>query len=310
MAHGHDQHGHDGHGHGGQGHGHGGHGHHHDHSDLDWADMVPHLERNASVYAPMYTEALGWLRAARPGGTGLIVDAGSGPAAVSVQLAAAFPEARIVAADPEEALLARATERAAEEGLADRISTLRVELPDDIDALPSADLIWAARSLHHVGDQRAAVAALAGRLAPGGTLALVEGGLPWRSLPRDFGIGRPGLHARADAIEEDWFAGMRSSLPGAKEDAENWTALLTDAGLTAATNRTFLLDLPAPLSPGGRELVVELWGRRREMFADDLSAEDLATLDRLLDPADPQSLHRRDDVFLLTAHTVHTAVKG
>ncbi|WP_425827664.1 class I SAM-dependent methyltransferase [Streptomyces fractus] len=305
MAHGHHQHGqHDGEQHGQHG-GHGG----HDHTDIDWADMIPMLERNASVYEPLYTQALAWLRASRPAGTGLIVDAGAGPGAVSLHLAEAFPEARVIAADPEEALLARATERFAQQGIADRTDTLRVELPDSIDELPSADLIWAARSLHHVGDQRAAVAALAGRLAPGGTLALVEGGLPQRCLPRDFGLGKPGLQARADAIEEEWFGDMRAKLPGAKQDTENWSELLTDAGLTNAVSRSFLLDLPAPLTGQARETVIDLWKRRLEVFDEALSPEDMATIGQLMDKDDPQSLYRRDDLFLLTAHTVHTAVK-
>ncbi|MCX3059681.1 class I SAM-dependent methyltransferase [Streptomyces beihaiensis] len=288
----------------GQGHDHGG-------TRMDWAEMIPMLERGAEVYAPMYRDAMDWLRASRDGGTGggtgLIVDAGAGPGAVTGLLAEAFGQARIVAADPEEALLARAAERAGAAGLGDRVSTLRVELPDAVEALPSADLIWAARSLHHVGDQAAAVAALAGRLAPGGTLALVEGGLPARCLPRDFGMGRPGLQARLDALEEDWFARMRADLPGARHDTENWAKLLTGAGLARARSRTFLLDLPAPLDAPAREHVVELWHKRREVM--ELTGEDAAVVDRLLDPDDPESLHRRDDLFLLVAHTVHTAVK-
>ncbi|MYW62676.1 methyltransferase [Streptomyces sp. SID8379] len=309
MAHGHHEQG-QGHEHG-QGHGHGhGHGHQHGSKDLDWATMIPHLEHGAAVYEPLYTEALTWLRGTRPDGTGLIVDAGAGPGAVSLHLAAAFPEARIIAADPEEALLARATERFAAAGLTDRTDTLRVELPDDIGELPHADLIWAARSLHHVGDQRAAIAALAGRLAPGGTLALVEGGLPTRCLPRDFGLGKPGLQSRAEAIEEEWFDEMRRSLPGAKQDTEDWAALLTDAGLTAARSRTFLLDLPAPLSDEARGVLVDLWQRRRDAYADVVPAEDLDVIGRLVDPDDPQSLQNRKDVFLLTANTVHIAVKA
>ncbi|MFI0235512.1 class I SAM-dependent methyltransferase [Streptomyces sp. NPDC016845] len=297
MAHGHHQHGHTQEK-----------GAHHTHPD--WVDMLPQLERNAEVYTPLYTQALDWLRVSRPAGTRLIVDAGSGPGAVARQLAAAFPEARVVAADPEEALLARAAERAEEAGLSDRLSTLRVELPDQSAQLPTADLIWAARSLHHVGDQRAAIAALADRLAPGGTLALVEGGLPWRCLPRDFGLGRPGLQARADALEEQWFAEMRAELPGAKEDTEDWAALLTDAGLTGATSRTFLLDLPAPLDDDARAFVIELWKRRADTFPGSMAADDAEVLARLVDPDDPRSLYRRDDVFLLAAHTVHMAVRA
>ncbi|NEB81562.1 SAM-dependent methyltransferase, partial [Streptomyces sp. SID14478] len=152
--------------------------------------------------------------------------------------------------------------------------------------------------------------ALAGRLAPGGTLALVEGGLPWRCLPRDFGFGRPGLQARGDALDEDWFAEMRDGLPDAKQDTEDWAALMTDAGLTGATSRTFLLDLPAPLSPDARELVVGLWQRRRDNFTPDVPSDDAETVARLLDPQDPQGLHQREDLFLLAAHTVHVAVKA
>ncbi len=49
--------------------------------------------------------------------------------------------------------------------------------------------------------------------------------------------------------------------------------------------------------------------RLREQTADVLDADDRATLDRLLDPADEASVHRRPDVFVLVAHTVHTAVR-
>jgi hypothetical protein len=47
----------------------------------------------------------------------------------------------------------------------------------------------------------------------------------------------------------------------------------------------------------------------RDKLAEGLDAEDLATVDRLLDPDDEASLHHRRDVFVLEAHTVHTAVR-
>jgi len=47
----------------------------------------------------------------------------------------------------------------------------------------------------------------------------------------------------------------------------------------------------------------------RERFGEGLDAEDRATLDRLLDPEDAASVHRRPDVFVLLAHTVYTAVR-
>ncbi len=119
-----------------------------------------------------------------------------------------------------------------------------------------ADLLWASRSIHHLGDQGAALAACVERLAPGGTLAVMEGGLPARFLPRDIGFGRPGLQARIDAVEEDRFARMREELPGSVAQTENWPALLTAAGLhhparapSSSTCRPRSRTAPVPTSP-------------------------------------------------------------
>ncbi|MEW2624410.1 methyltransferase [Streptomyces sp. NPDC048106] len=314
MAHDHD--GDHGHGHEqgtGQGHGHGhrhGHGHGHGHgTDIDWNEMAPHLEAQAELFAPLYRQALSWL-AGEVAEPGLIVDAGSGPGVVSCLFAEAFAGARVVAVDGTAPLLDRARARAGRQGHADRFDTLAGELPDVLDQLPKpADLLWASRSLHHLGDQRAALTEFGRRLAPGGTLALLEGGLPSRFLPRDLGIGRPGLQARLDALEEEWFARMRAELPGSVAETEDWPALLTSAGLRHTGTRSFLLDLPAPADDRTRAYVAAYLGRLREGFGDDLAPEDRDTLDRLLDPADPASVHQRPDVFLLSAHTVHTAVR-
>ncbi|MEU8952873.1 class I SAM-dependent methyltransferase [Streptomyces sp. NPDC048518] len=275
---------------------------------MDWAAMGAMLERYARVAAPLYGQVADWLKRWAPA-PGVVADVGSGPGAVSFLLAEAFPKARIVAADPEDALLEQARERAEREGLADRFGTARAALPDDIDDVPAADLLWLCKSLHHVGDQAGALAALADRLAPGGTMALLEGGLSPRHLPRDIGIGRPGLHSRLEAADEEWFTEMRTSLDGSKDTPEDWPALLAGAGLRYAATRSFLLDLPAPLSDDARAHVVQEFTRRREMHADRLAPDDLTTLDRLLDEQDPQSLHRRADLFVLTAQTVHVAVK-
>jgi SAM-dependent methyltransferase len=172
-----------------------------------------------------------------------------------------------------------------------------------------ADLLWAARSLHHLGDQRAALAAFAARLAPGGTLALLEGGLPARFLPRDIGIGRPGLQARVDALEEEWFARMRADLPGAVAETENWPALMAAVGLRPTGTRSFLLDLPAPTTDRARAYVAAHLSRLRDGLGEHLDVTDRATLDRLLDPDDEASVHHRPDVFVLAAHTVYTAVR-
>ncbi|MFH9985126.1 class I SAM-dependent methyltransferase [Streptomyces luteogriseus] len=286
-----------------------GHAHHHDHTDIDWAAMAPMLESQAELFTSMYERALAWL-AKEVTEPGLIVDAGSGPGVVSCLFAETFPGARIVAVDGSEPLLDLARARAERQGVADRFGTVAGELPDVLGELDyPADLLWASRTLHHLGDQRAGLAAFAARLAPGGTLALLEGGLPARFLPRDIGIGRPGLQARMDALEEEWFTKMRQDLQGHVAEPENWPALLSAAGLTHTRTHSFLLDLPAPASDRARAHVIDSLTRFRDTLAEGLDRDDRATLDRLLDPDDKAGLHHRQDVFVLAAHTVHTAVR-
>ncbi|MDN3293883.1 methyltransferase domain-containing protein [Streptomyces ficellus] len=285
------------------------HQHEHDHTHLDWTEMLPLLEHGAELQAPLYRQAAAWLGELLPApGVRRILDIGSGPGVISCLLAEAFPYAEVVAVDSTPELLERTRARAA--SLGGRVTTHHAELPGGIAELGRADLIWAADSLHHLGDQRGALAGLAGQLRPGGLLAVVEGGLPTRRLPHSFGIGRPGLEARIDVAHADWFAEMRAGLPGAKADVDDWRTLLADAGLVPSGTRSFLHDVPAPVTDAVRQQVVAAFTRQRDALGDRLAPEDRATLDRLVDPADPQGLHHRPDVFLLTARTVHTARRG
>ncbi|MFI1496271.1 class I SAM-dependent methyltransferase [Streptomyces platensis] len=288
-----------------------GHRHRHDSVHPDWEVLGPDLERGAELYTPLYEQAASWLReaatGAAPGGVRRVLDVGSGPGVVSCLLARAFPDAEVVAVDATGALLERASDRAARLGLADRVHTQLAEVPDGLDALGGADLIWSSKALHHVGDQRAAVAVLAGHLRPGGLLALAEGGLTPRFLPRDLGIGRPGLQSRLDAAGEEWFSEMRAALPDTVDETEDWPAFLADAGLRTPGTRSFLLDLPAPLSAGARAHVVATLTRAREMYGDRLDEDDRTALARLTDPEDAAGITRRPDAFFLSAQTVHTA---
>ncbi|MCX5394220.1 trans-aconitate 2-methyltransferase [Streptomyces sp. NBC_00094] len=293
-----------------QGHGHG-HGHHHDSTHPDWNQVAPLLERQAEIASSAYAEAAAWLGTLAPVyGVRRILDIGSGPGVVTSLLAEAFPAAETVAVDGTPELLVRARDRAEARGLGARVSTLHAELPEGIGTLGEADLVWAGNSLHHIGDQRAALAELAGVLRPGGLIALVEGGLPTRHLPWHIGIGRPGLEARLDAADADRFGEMRAGTPGSVDEPDDWRALLAAAGLTPAGTRTFLTDVPAPVSPVVRELAVSHYQRLRDGFGDRLAPDDRKTLDLLLDPADARSLHHRTDLFHLAARTVHTARKG
>ncbi|MFF1832731.1 class I SAM-dependent methyltransferase [Streptomyces sp. NPDC058231] len=282
------------------------HSHRHDDTEFDWDVMGPLLEQNGELSTPQYTAAARWI-AGLPTAPRVrrVLDIGSGPGVIACLLAEEFPQAEVVAVDGTPALLEHTRARADRLGLGDRVRTLHAALPDELAKLGEADLIWAGNALHHMGDQRAALAGFAGLLRPGGTVALVEGGLPPRQLPRDIGFGRPGLEARLDALTAERFEEMRAALPGATRETEDWSALFAAVGLAPQGTRSFLLDLPAPLSGPALGHVVAEFTRRREALADQLAADDVAALDRLLDPEDPAGLHHRPDVFLLTARTVH-----
>lgn len=287
--------------------------HHHQHDDIDWEAHAERLEREGELHLPFLEPAGDWLREqltaeGRAQDTGLrVLDVGSGPGVFTCLLARHFPQGTTVAVDGTESLLDRCRERAAAHGLEEHVVTRLAQLPEDLGDLGAADLIWTSRTLHHLGDQQDAVNQLAGLLRPGGVLAIGEGGLPFRCLPRDIGLGRPGLQSRIDAALEDWFAGMRAELPSAASDVEDWTAMLSHAGLEPSGTRSFLTDVPAPLGVSVRSFLHSQFEGVREKLADYLDAEDQRTLDTLLDPEDPAGILRRPDAFCLTANTVHTA---
>ena len=290
--------------------------------EIDWVALGPVLERGAEVHAPLYADAVRWLGSSvgrdtdvggDQGEVRLVLDVGAGPGVITALLASTFPSARVIAVDGEPDLLGRTAARAARNGLGDRVETRVVDLPDGLDDLGdvigAADVVWASHVLHHIGDQQHAVRRAGRLLRPGGLLGLAEGGLPTRSLPRDIGIGRPGLESRLDAAHEAWFAEMRAALPGARPAVEHWPGLLAAAGLVPSGSRTFLLDLPAPLEGPAREMVRHRFERSRETLSGRIDADDLSVLDQLLDDDDgAHGLAHRQDVFLLTATTVHLAV--
>ncbi|GAA1404838.1 class I SAM-dependent methyltransferase [Kitasatospora putterlickiae] len=286
------------------------HAHHHAHAHhhgqdagFDWDALAAHLEREAEVQAPAVTEAARWLGGLLDGvPVRRVLDVGSGPGVIAGLLADAFPAAEVVAVDQSAALLERARTRSG-----GRVATHRADLPEDFGTLGGADLLWSGNAIHHLGDQQAALTALGATLRPGGVLAVAERGLPARYLPRDLGLGRPGLQARLDAAYEDTFTAMRESAPGSVAVVEDWPAMLAAAGLVPTGTRTFLVDRPAPLDTPTREFLHVQLARRRDQFTELLDAEDRAALDALLDRHAPTGILNRPDAFYLTALTVHTA---
>ncbi|MFE4330512.1 class I SAM-dependent methyltransferase [Streptomyces sp. NPDC056831] len=285
----------------------------HHHQDIEWDALGAHREREAGLHAPALTQTMDWLRdLLRISGGGhtpvhRVLDIGSGPGVVTCLLARTFPDAEVVAVDRSPDILERVRSRAVAQGMADRVVTQLRELPSEFDSLCSADLIWSRNGVHHIGDQEAALHSLAASLRPGGLLAVAESGLPPRFLPRDIGMGRPGLQARLDAAAEDAFGEMRDQLPGSAGTVEDWPAMLARAGLIPSGTRSFFTDLPSPLGMSAREYLHTHLSRLRDQIGDRLDPEDRATLERLVDSDTCTGILGRPDAFYLTATTVHTA---
>jgi ubiquinone/menaquinone biosynthesis C-methylase UbiE len=277
---------------------------------INWADKAERLGAAVADDAAWYAEMAAAL--VEPGDR-VAVDVGCGGAGMAVALSRALShDALIVGVDGDDTVLAAAHRAIAEAGVADdRIELVRAGLDDNLSALPGvaegADVVWASASIHHVGDQQAAIDQLAALLAPGGRLALAEGGLPKRHLPWDLGIGEPGLEVRLLAADDRWFAKMRAALPGSVRMPYGWTTALREAGLTEITTRTTIFEKPAPLAGADLDKVLDSVSHRVDRANESgvLDAEDATVWARLLDAEDVMWIGRRDDVYSLTARCVH-----
>ena len=103
---------------------------------------------------------------------GLVADVGCGLGASTVLMAEAFPASRFVGIDYHEESIAAARDRAADAGVADRV-TFEVAGAADY-AGEGYDLVAFFDSFHDLGDPLAAARHAAQALAPGGTCMLVE----------------------------------------------------------------------------------------------------------------------------------------
>jgi SAM-dependent methyltransferase len=294
--------------------------------EIDWAEHAEHLREAA-------TSEAGWnemvaTSLVQPSDR-LAVDVGCGGGGMAKALAAALPDGAtvvVIDADPEVLEQARAHTGGA-------VRCELVSMDDGPEPLRSAigapaDLIWASASVHHAADQQAAIDALASLLAPGGRLALAEGGLPSRNLPWEIGLGEPGLELRLDAAQDRWFKAMRDSLPGSVPLPYGWTDALTRAGLTGATTKSILTEQPVPLSDERRAQVIEQLRHRVARLSPAantqshghghghvlpaelmLSAEDLAVWEQLLDPSGEHFLGRRTDLAALSVRSIHLGRK-
>ncbi len=287
-----------------QQHEHHNHGHHHGHRQADvhldeahWAVYAAKTELEGDVLIDFVHTTADRLTEFHPEPIHRIVDVGCGPGVAACALALRFPNAAVLAVDSSPAMLERAAQRATRLGIDDRFRTLVAELPNGLSSVEPADLIWASMSLHHVGDEVAALRVLRSLLAPGGVIAIAEFGDPTQSLPPDLGFGEAGLADRLVDAQRTWFASMRAGLPDAVE-SESLPAMIERAGLRVLDQQLVRVRIDAPVSANAREWVVGNYQRTLEQFGDSLQAADKAALETLLNAADPRSLMQRDDVFV------------
>ena len=109
----------------------------------------------------------------------------------------------------------------------------------------------------------------------------------------------PGLEGRMRELQQQWFwSTVRPpDLQVTPGGPSGWNQKLLAAGLVEVETRTFLLDLPAPLSLRTREGVRDHYVEWRERFGHLLDGEDIEALEVLVDVDDPRGVLHRSDVF-------------
>lgn len=258
------------------------------------------LDLDAEVLAEHLASITGWLPVeAAPL---RIVDLGSGTGAGTLALLRRFPGAEVTAVDTSPGHLHRLLEKAASEGLADRVRTVQADLDDTAwPDLGRPDLVWASASLHHMADPDRTLRQVHDTLAPGGLFAVVElAGFP-RFLPEDAPEERPGLEERCHAALDHRHAEQLS------HRGADWGPRLTAAGFAVEGERTVTVNLGPPHTEAVGRYALAGLRRIRESAAEALSAEDLTALDQLLDTHGPRSILCRDDLTVRTERRVWAA---
>jgi len=257
------------------------------------------LDLDAEVLSEYHREVAEWV-SSNLAERARIIDVGAGTGTGTLALARQLPDAEVIALDVDEEMLKHIQDRARASGLADRIRTVQADLDQAWpDGLKPADLVWAANSLHHMGDLARAVTQIFQMLCPGGLLAVTE----LESFPRF--LTDPAGAALEDRIHAAMARGRDEAGMHMHED---WPARLGEAGFAVESERRFVIALqPPPDSPMAASVTryaTATFGRARHGLKDKLSAGDIAELDALT-PA----LSARDDLTIRTSRTVWLARK-
>lgn len=278
------------------------HDHHqeHDHQEYDPDVQAEILDLDAEVLAEHTASITAWLPLRTD--PRQVVDLGCGTGAGTFALLDRFPDARVTAVDTSDGHLQRLRDKARARSVEERVRTVRADLdaPDWPD-LGSPDLVWASASMHHMADPDRALRNVHDALAPGGLFAVVElAGFP-RFLPEDAPEDRPGLEERVHAAAD------RLHTERVPHRGADWGPMLAAAGFTVEGERTIAVNVEGSRSEAIGRYALSGLRRIRTGVVGELSPEDLAALDRLLDTDGPHSILRRDDLAVRTERTVWAA---
>jgi SAM-dependent methyltransferase len=276
--------------------------HHHPAAETDEAAMAELLDLDAEVMHSYLSEVTAWIQElATDPLPRRILDLGSGTGTGAFALLERFERADAIALDVSAQLLDRLRGKARVLGVADRVRTVQADLDAAWPAIDTVDLVWASLSLHHMADPDRILTEVFAALHPGGLLVVVEMDSFPRFLPDDLGIGRPGLEARCHAALAE---GRAADVPHLGSD---WHSRLSRAGFTVEAERPFATDLTPPLPASTGRYAQASLRRIRSNLDGRMSADDLATLDTLIDNDGPDGILRRDDLTVRTARTVWVA---
>lgn len=185
-----------------------------------------------------------------------VLDVATGTAAVAIELARAAPARTVVGVDQSPEMLAAGRERVEAAGLAERVE-LREGRAEELSAEAEFDALTFTYLLRYVDDPAATLRGLARAVHPGGTVAMLEFGLPrgvWRPLWELY--VRVGLPAAGALVAPGWREVGSFLGPSIRGFWERWPEprlleLWREAGIEDVRARR--------LSVGGGIVV---WGRR------------------------------------------------